>query len=214
MHHARLIPKLAWFYAGLTVQSWGIALMIGSGRGAPPWDVFHIGLTRIAPLPLALAVQLTGAAVIAGNWLLGIRPTLGMVLNMLSLGPLVQWNLHLLPAPASAPGGWGMLLGGVLLAGTGIAAYISADLGAGPRDGFMLGLTRRLGLPVGVVRNGMDVAVSLVGYLMGGPLGPGTVAIALTLGASVQLGLRLMRRLSRIPGLQAVVRPPRFQRAA
>lgn len=214
MRSAHLLPRIGWFYVGLGMLSWGVALMIGAGLGAGPWDIFHIGVTRQLPLSLGLAVQLTGVAIIGINWLIGIRPTLGMVLNMASGGPLIQLFLGWLPAPSGPAAAWAMLGLGVLVAGVGTAFYASADLGAGPRDGMMLGLSQRLGLSVGLVKNGMDFTVTVLGWLMGGPVGAGTLAIMVAYGWSVQLGLIVMRRLGRLPVLERFVRPPLPQKAS
>jgi len=115
--------------------------------------------------------------------------------------------LTYLPGPQTPLGIWLTLAAGTLVAGIGTALYASADLGTGPRDSLMIGLTRRLRLPVAVVKNGLDLTVALVGWRLGGPLGVGTLAVALTMGPSVQFGFALVARLARVGPFGAFVRP-------
>jgi len=203
----RFALRLLWYYAGLVVTCLGYALVIRPGLGAGPWDILHLGLSGRTGLPLGLVIQSLGAVIIALDWALGMRPNLGMVLNMLSFGPILQYLLARVPAPETTAGLWLMLAAGILVSGVGTAFYASADLGAGPRDSLMIGLTRKVRLPVAVVKNGLDLAVSLIGWRLGGPLGAGTVAVGLGVGPAVQLGFYLAGRLARLGPLDGIVRP-------
>lgn len=203
----RTARKFLWFYLGLVVTTLGYSLSITAGVGAGPWDVFHLGIRSTLGIPLFLTIQAVGGIVILVNLTLGIRPTLGMVLNMASVGPFVQGMLQVLQTPTHPVGRWMMLACGVLISGLGTAVYASADLGTGPRDGMMIGLTRRLNLPVGVVKNVIDMLVAIGGWLLGGPLGLGTVVVALTLGHSMALGMSLVRRLATISPFDRFVKP-------
>lgn len=201
------LRQVLWFYLGLLVVVCGYALVIRAGVGAAPWDIFHLGVERQTGVQLRFVVQLTGVAIILLNMALGIRPTVGMVLNMLSVGPFLQFLRPLIAQPSTPVGQWAMLLAGIFVAGLGTALYVSADMGSGPRDGMMIGLTRKLGVPVGVVKNGMDIVVALVGWRLGGPLGLGTVVVALTLGPSVQFGMAVVARLATYSPFSSFVRP-------
>lgn len=204
--------RLLWYYLGLVVVSSGYALVIKPGLGAAPWDIFHLGVNGRVGIPLALTVQLTGLIIILLDWSLAIRPSVGMILNMLSVGPILSSILSLLPLPTTPAGKWLMLLFGILVVGIGTALYISADMGPGPRDGLMVGLTRRLGLPVAVIKNGIDLTVALAGWWLGGPLGLGTVVVALTIGPSIQFGMGLVVRLSTYKPFSGFVRPVSLKR--
>lgn len=208
----RLPVRLVWFYVGLLVMVAGYAMVIKAGLGATPWDIFHIGVQGRTGGDLGLIIQLTGVAIILLNMALGIRPTIGMLLNVLSVGPLLEVWLTLLPVPEVQPGRWLMLLAGILLSGVGTALYVSADIGSGPRDGMMIGVTRKLNLPVGVVKNGLDVVVALAGWWLGGPLGLGTVMVALGLGPAVQLGVYLVARLANVAPFSGFIRPVSLKR--
>lgn len=199
--------KILWFFFGLVVTTIGYSSTIAAGVGAGPWDVFHLGAYTTLGIPLFLAVQGIGGILILVNLALGIRPTLGMVLNMTSVGPIMQFALQFYSIPSHPVGRWLMLASGVLIAGLGTALYASADLGTGPRDGMMIGLTRRLNLPIGIVKNAIDVLVATGGWLLGGPLGLGTVFVAITLGHSIALGMFLVRRLATISPFDRFVKP-------
>lgn len=209
----RFVPRLVWYYVGIVITCLGYALVITPGLGAGPWDILHLGISGRTGVPLGLVVQVMGAFIILLDVLLGMRPNLGMVLNMLSFGPILQFLLERMPVPQSTAGLWAMLAAGVLVSGVGTAFYASADLGAGPRDSLMIGLTRRLGLPVAVVKNGLDLVVSLVGWWLGGPLGAGTVAVVLGVGPAVQLGFFLAAQLARLGPLHGIVRPVPLRQA-
>jgi len=206
------LVRILWFYVGLAVCSLGIALVIKPAVGAAPWDIFHLGVSARIGVAFSLVVQLTGVAIILLDLALGIKPGPGMFLNMLSVGPMVSLMLTLLPTPQALVSRWLMLALGILLSGIGTALYVSADLGPGPRDGFMIGLTRKTGLPVAVIKNAMDLVVALSGWLLGGPLGAGTLVVALGLGPAVQFGMYLVRRLAAYKPFTSFVRPVALKR--
>ncbi len=217
------MARLLWFFGGLFVAVSGFAMVITAGQGAGPWDIFHIGVQKSVnsylasaqlewEITLGLVVQVTGAVIILLNLLVGIRPTVGMVMNMLAVGPILDFVLGLLERPEALLARWSMLLVGILLAGLGTALYTSADLGAGPRDGLMIGLTRRLNVPVAIVRNGIELMAALLGWRLGGPLGLGTIVVALGLGPSVQFGMAVVARMASYSPFSAFVRPVQLRR--
>ncbi|HEY3316001.1 MAG TPA: hypothetical protein VGL40_12085 [Bacillota bacterium] len=194
---AKAALRLIWFYLSIVTFAAGATLCIQSGLGASPWDVFHVGVSGRIHVPLAIIFQATGLVVILIDTALGVPPTFGTVLNILTVGPVVQFLLRAVPDPVSLPARAASLLAGVLLYGVGTALYISSGLGIGPRDGLMVGLTRKSGLPVGLIRNGVDLTVSLAGWRLGGPLGLGTLVSAILVGPTVQLSLAVIARLAR-----------------
>lgn len=208
------LARIGLFYAGIIPISFGIGLCISANQGAAPWDIFHVGVANQLQLPIGLVIPGVGLALVLINLLMGIKPNLGTFLNMISIGPLVQFHLTNISEPSTTVGAWLMLAAGTLLIGVGTAAYTSASLGAGPRDGMMLGLTRALGKPIAWVKNSIDLTVCFVGWLLGGPIGVGTIFVAITIGYAVQFGMYLMRRLVRIPALSTVIRPPELRKGA
>lgn len=184
---------------GLFWFAFGLVLALLSGLGLNPWSVLSDGLTRIAPLSFGLTTSLIGLMVIGLAWVLGIRPALGTIMNMALVGIYVDLLLFSGLVPDLRTLGWsptdwaarvGMNLLGVIIVGLSTGLYIKGGLGPGPRDGLMLGLSQRLRRPVGLVRTGIEVLVLLVGILLGGTAGLGTLLFALGIGPVVQLSFR------------------------
>lgn len=174
----RRLPRLLGGIAALGV---GIAFTLDAGLGVSPWDVLHQGVARRTGLTFGTVVVLTGLVVLA-LWIpLGQRLGIGTVINTLSVGYLVDLALYLEPEPTVLVWRWAYLLAGIVITALGMAAYIGAGLGPGPRDGLMTGLSAR-GLPVWLVRTGLEVAVLIAGWVLGGDVGVGTVLFALGIG--------------------------------
>lgn len=188
----RLPERLLRLILGLWLYGLSIALMIEGAVGAAPWDVFHFGVARHVPLSLGVIIILAAGAVLAAWIPLRQMPGLGTVLNTVLLGPFADLNLALLPAPDSLVLRYGYALAGVVACAFATALYVGAQLGPGPRDGLMTGLARRTGWPIRRVRTGIEAAVLVSGFLLGGTVGLGTVVFALGIGPLTQFFLRYL----------------------
>jgi uncharacterized membrane protein YczE len=183
---AALIPqprgrRLTRLYTGLVLYGVSDAMLLLAGLGVDPWDVLHQGLSRQLGLGVGTWSIIVGAAVLL-LWLpLRQRPGFGTASNVLVIGAVIDLALILVPAPQGLVARVAVLLSGVFLNGVATAAYIGAGLGPGPRDGLMTGLAAR-GLSVRVVRTGIELTVLLIGWLLGGSVGVGTVVYALAIG--------------------------------
>jgi uncharacterized membrane protein YczE len=168
-----------------------MAMQLRATLGLDPWDVFHQGLARHLPLSFGLVTAVTGAAVLL-LWIpLRQRPGIGTIANVIVIAGSVDAALALIPEPAGLPARAILLVSGIVLNGVASAAYIGARLGPGPRDGLMTGLAARTGWSIRLVRTGIEVLVLAVGWLLGGTVGIGTVAYALTIGPLTQAFLPL-----------------------
>ena len=190
---ARRLPRrVTQLYAGLLVFAFGEALIVRASLGVIPWDVLHQGLVQQFGLTIGQWSIIIGAVVLL-LWIpLRERPGLGTVSNVIVIGAALDVFLGLLATPGQL---WvrGLFLGlGILINGVATAAYIGARLGPGPRDGLMTGLVRTRGWSVRVVRTGIEVAVVVIGWLLGGNLGVGTVLFALAIGPVVHVALPLL----------------------
>ncbi|WP_454832641.1 membrane protein YczE [Pseudoxanthomonas wuyuanensis] len=188
----RLPERLLRLLLGLWLYGLAIALMIEGAVGASPWDVFHLGASLHLPLSFGMVMIVTAVAVLLAWIPLRQMPGLGTVANTLLLGPFADVNLALLGAPDSLPLRCAYLLGGVLVCALATALYVGAQLGPGPRDGLMTGLSRRTGWSIRRVRTVIEVAVLIVGVLLGGTVGVGTVVFALGVGPATQFFLRYL----------------------
>jgi uncharacterized membrane protein YczE len=185
---------------GLTLFGLSMAMLIRAGLGMLPWDVLHYGVALHVPLSFGTIVVLVSFAVLL-LWIpLREMPGLGTIANALWIGVAADVSLALLPSPATL--GWqvAMMLGAIVLNGLSTALYIGAQLGPGTRDGLMTGLARRLPVSLRLIRTGIEVVVVLVGWLLGGVVGVGTVLFALAIGPLTQFFLpRLVVRLPDAP---------------
>ncbi|GAA1162544.1 YczE/YyaS/YitT family protein [Nocardioides aquiterrae] len=185
----RLGRRLPQLYVGLVAYGASLALMYRGDLGLAPWDVLHSGLIRHLPITIGQAVVLMSFVVLL-LWIpLREIPGLGTVSNALVVGFSADATLALLERPDAMVLRIGLMVGGILLCGLATALYIGAQLGRGPRDGLMTGLARRTGRSIRLVRTGLEVTVVLVGVLLGGTIGLGTVLYALAIGPLTQLWL-------------------------
>jgi uncharacterized membrane protein YczE len=191
----RFVAKLPSLYFGLFLFAMGSVTNLYSGLGMSPWGVFHVGLTGTSGLTLGQVSQLVGLAVLLLGWLLGFPPGWGTVSNMFFIGwftdRIMEWNI--VPTPTDVLRQYLLLILSVAFVGAGSLFYMRVQLGAGPRDGLMVGLVRKLNKQVWLVRGSLEVSVLVLGFLMGGPVGIGTVVSALTIGYSVQYAFKLGR---------------------
>lgn len=196
----RFALRLLHVNVGLALFGFGIALQLRAGIGLGPWDVFHQGVSFHTPLTVGQAMVAAGLVLLVVSVVFAhVRPGLGTVLNMLVIGPWVDLFLGL-PGFPEAHGPWdGAALFGIGLVLTGFATglYLTAGLGAGPRDGFALALAKLLEVPVRRARTLVELVVFTTGWALGGTVGVGTIAFALAIGPLMQTSLRLFDRLGR-----------------
>ncbi|OLV19912.1 YczE/YyaS/YitT family protein [Deinococcus marmoris] len=194
---ARLVrpSRLARFVlllTGLFLYGLSLRMMLDANVGTAPWEVLHVGVTRHLPLTVGVVSILTGAVIVTFTALrLKERIGLGTVLNVVLIGVFLDLLAPLIPNPVALGWRWAQFLLGVGLLGFATGAYVAAGLGAGPRDGLTLALNRLSGWPVPRIRSAVEVAVLLVGWALGGPLGWGTLVFALTVGPAMGWGLGL-----------------------
>ena len=185
---------------GLTLFGIGESLLVQAGTGVSPWTVLAQGLSVRLSLPIGTTTFLVGVVVLL-LWIpLRERPGLGTLLNVVVISAALEAGVRLVPAAEWLPAQIALLLAGIALVGLGSGFYLTANLGPGPRDGWMTGLHRRTGLPVARVRLGIEVVVLAMGWLLGGTVGLGTVAFALLIGPAVAQGLAIAGRIGRIQG--------------
>jgi uncharacterized membrane protein YczE len=204
----RPAPRLINLYVGLLAYGVSMALMLESQLGNMPWDVFHQGLARVTGLSIG-AVSIVVGALVLLLWIpLRQRPGLGTVSNVVVIGLAVDGALRLLPTPGPLWERGLFLAAGVLLNAVATGLYVGARLGPGPRDGLMTGLAAR-GHSIRLVRTSIEVSVVVIGFLLGGTLGVGTIIYALAIGPLVQVALPLLSvSTTRVAGVSpAVVRP-------
>lgn len=182
----RLTRRLAQLFLGLWLYGVSLALMVRGDLGLAPWDVLHSGLIQHVPLSLGQAVIVASFGVLL-LWIpLREKPGVGTIANAFVVGLSADATLAVLSPPDALVPRVALMAGGIALCGLATAVYIGAQLGRGPRDGLMTGLHRRTGLSLRLVRTALEVGVVAVGLLLGGTLGVGTIAYAVTIGPIAQ----------------------------
>lgn len=188
----RLLRRLAQLYAGLALYGLSLALVVEAGLGTAPWDVLHQGLARTTGRSIGTWVVLVSGVVLLAWIPLRLRPGLGTLSNAVLIGVGLDVSLALLPDLDVLPARVAALAAGVGLNAVATAAYIGARLGPGPRDGLMTGIAAR-GHSLRVVRTALEVSVLLVGVVLGGTVGVGTLVYALGIGPLVHPLMPLLR---------------------
>ena len=182
--------KLARCITGLAFFGFGIALFLRANLGLAPWDIFHKGLSKKLDISIGLVIVGVGLLLLL-LWIpLRQRPGVGTILNALEIGFVVNLTKPLVGEPDQLVVRTLMVIAGVLLIALGSALYIGAGLGSGPRDGLMLGLSKRsiAGRPISIrlARTVIELTVMVAGLFLGGSIGVGTLIFMFGIGPLVQ----------------------------
>ena len=206
----RWLARYVYLMVGLFVSALGMEITVEGRVGVSPWNVLHLGLSARTGLTLGQVMQGLGLLIVVLSAMTGICPKIATVFNMFFVGYFVDiiagWGL------VDGPPGFltGSLINamGQVITGVGTAIYITADLGAGPRDTLMVVLTRRSGWPVGLIRSLIEATVLVVGYFLGGPVGVGTVLGVIIVGPSVQYSFKALARMARWRVFEGIIQVP------
>jgi uncharacterized protein len=183
---------------GLFLCAAGIVALLESELGLSPWDVLHQGLAQHTPLSYGTANIAVGVVVLALAWALGTHVGVGTVANATLIGIFIEVLVRVPAVEALSEEGLAVrgvaLAAGIALVAVGSAFYLGAAVGAGPRDSLMLVTSRRLGVRLGAARTGLEIAALVVGFLLGGTVGIGTLVFAVGIGPVVEASFWLLGR--------------------
>lgn len=185
----RMTRRLVQLVVGLAIYGMSMALVIRGALGVIPWDVLHTGLIQHIPVSFGQMTILVSLAVLLMWVPLRQMPGLGTVANAFLVGIAADITLALVPPVEDLAVRGVLLVGGITLNGMATAMYIGSQLGPGPRDGLMTGLSRVSGRSIRLVRTAMEVTVVALGWALGGAVGLGTVLYAVAIGPLAQLML-------------------------
>ncbi|HEV7641405.1 MAG TPA: hypothetical protein VGO39_11105 [Gaiellaceae bacterium] len=193
------VARAVWLVSGLFLCALGILSFLEARLGLPPWDVLHQGIAQHTLLSFGGANEVVGVIVLFVAWTLGARVWIGTVANAILIGLFIILlePLHAVQSLAHWPlaARITLLILGLACFGVGSAFYIGANLGAGPRDSLMLVGSRRTGVRIGATRAMLEISVLLIGFLLGGTVGVGTLAFAALIGPTVEASFWLVTRL-------------------
>ena len=186
---------LGYLVFGLMLFGLGEAILIAAGAGVSPWTVLAQGVTNFTNWSIGFSTFIISGCVLL-LWIpLRQLPGLGTVLNVIIIAIVIEFSLYYLPITKNSFLQVLYALVGILITGIGGGIYLTANLGAGPRDGLMTGLQRLSGAPIAWVRNGIEVFAVIAGWTLGGVVGIGTLLFAILVGPSITLSFFILIRL-------------------
>ncbi|WUU98866.1 YitT family protein [Actinoallomurus sp. NBC_01490] len=201
-----IVVRLLMVVAGLALNGVGIGALIQAGLGLGAWDVLHQGLSDHTGLSFGVVVILVTVAALIPWWPLRERPGVGTILNVFIAGIVIDWVLDW-TSPAHAL--WlriSLMIAGVAIFALGQGMYLAPRLGAGAREGLMTGINRKFGISIRLSRFLIEASVLVLGIILGGSIGLGTVVFTVAIGPSVQLAMRICGYRERTTG-DEVTRP-------
>ena len=191
-------PKFSTFFFlcfGLTLFGLGEGLLIVSITGASPWSVLAQGISLNVNLSIGTITLLISIAVLI-LWIpLSQKPGMGTIFTALIIAFMIDLCLKFVPTPSDYFNQLILAVISVIMVGIGGGIYLVSNLGAGPRDGLMIGLQKVTNLPVAAVRAFLEISVVSIGWYLGGTVGVGTLLFAFGIGPCVALGLFLVDKI-------------------
>ena len=191
-------PKFSTFFflcVGLTLLGLGEGLLIVSFTGASPWSVLAQGISSNVNLSIGTITLLISIAVLILWVPLGQKPGIGTIFNALIIALMIDLCIKFVPTPSNYIYQLFLAIAAVLMVGIGGGIYLTSNLGAGPRDGLMIGLQKVSNLPIATVRAILEISVVSIGWYLGGIVGVGTLLFAFGIGPCVALGLYLVDKV-------------------
>ena len=188
-------PKFSTFFFlcfGLSIFGLGEGLLIVSFTGASPWSVLAQGISLNVNLSIGTITLLISIAVLI-LWIpLKQKPGMGTIFNALIIAIMIDVCIKYVPTPSNYIHQLILAVISVIMVGIGGGIYLVSNLGAGPRDGLMIGLQKVTNFPIAVVRATLEISVVSIGWYLGGTVGVGTLLFAFGIGPCVALGLYLV----------------------
>jgi len=184
--------RVIQLFVGLFLYGAGCAMTIEAGLGVDPWTVLAEGLSIHTGIGIGWITNILGFIVLL-LWIpLRQKPGAGTIANILLVGTSMQLVLWVFPPVTGLVTQFAVLLGGIVVVAIASGLYIGAHFGPGPRDGLMTGMHSRLGWPIWACRAMVELSVLLIGWLLGGTVGIGTVLFAFLIGPLVHVALPLL----------------------
>ena len=179
---------------GLVIFGFGEGLLILSTTGNSPWSVLAEGISKNSKLSIGAATFLVSVSVLFLWIFLRQKPGLGTIFNIIIISGMIDVTLYFFDPPSSNILKYLLAIFSVMLVGIGSGIYLVANLGPGPRDGLMTGLTKITNLPIALVRASLEISVVIIGWYLGGTVGVGTLIFAFGIGPCVAFGLFIVNK--------------------
>ena len=182
---------------GLIIFGAGDAVLISARLGNTPWTVLAEGIAENLGWSIGESTFFVSFMVLL-LWIpLREKPGIGTILNAILIAATIEVLLPILPTPEAFSLQIIQVIVGIFLVAIGSGLYLTANLGPGPRDGTMTGLTKVTGIPIGRIRSGIEIFVIAIGWTLGGKFGIGTILYAILIGPCVAICLNMAGRLGK-----------------
>ena len=191
------VITLFFLCLGLVIFGLGESLLVVSQYGVAPWTVLAEGVAKKINIGIGFSTFLISVIVFI-LWIpLNLKPGIGTIMNILIIAVTMGISIPFLSFLNNLINGLTLAILGTLFVGFGSGIYLIANLGPGTRDGLMTGLSKKYNKPISLVRFSIEFSVILIGWLLGGTLGIGTIIFAVFIGPSVVLSLRIISLLNK-----------------
>jgi len=187
--------SVLFLFIGLSIFGFGHAILFGSNFGVSPWMVLAQGLTIQFEIGIGLSIIIVSFGVLLFWIPLKEKPGIGTFINFFVVAAVIEMVLPYIPYQTDISLKLLQVFMGILVIGIGGSIYLIANLGPGPRDGLMTGLSRKTGIPMAYVRNVLEVLVVIIGWSLGGTAGVGTLIFAIMIGPVIVAYMYLMKTI-------------------
>ena len=181
-----LVRRYIQAVTGITMIGIGVAFNYMANLGLGPWGVLHDGISKTIDITYGQAGIMTSLISLL-LWIpLKQKPGIATIFDAFWIGLTADFVINIIPDAPSLVIQIIYLITGITLIGLGTAIYVGGDLGAGPRDGIMVGL-EKLGLKIGTARTLLEFVAFSIGFLLGGKIGIASIIIVLSIGRVLQI---------------------------
>ena len=187
--------SVLFLFIGLSIFGFGHAILFGSNFGVSPWMVLAQGLAIQFEIGIGLSIIVVSFGVLLFWIPLKEKPGIGTFINFFVVAAVIEMTLQYIPYQSDISLKLLQVFLGILVIGIGGSIYLIANLGPGPRDGLMTGLSRITGIPMAYVRNGLEISAVSIGWLLGGTAGIGTLIFAIMIGPVIVAYMYLLKAI-------------------
>ena len=187
--------SVLFLLAGLSIFGFGHAILFGSNFGVSPWMVLAQGLAIQFEIGIGLSIIVVSFGVLLFWIPLKEKPGIGTFINFFVVAAVIEITLPYIPYQTDISLKLLQVFLGILVIGIGGSIYLIANLGPGPRDGLMTGISKKTEIPMAYVRNALEISVVIIGWSLGGTAGVGTLIFAIMIGPAIVAYMYLMKTI-------------------
>ena len=187
--------SVLFLFIGLSIFGFGHAILFGSNYGVSPWMVLAQGLAIEFGIGIGLSIIVVSFGVLLFWIPLKEKPGIGTFINFFVVAAVIEMTLPYIPYQTDISLKLLQVILGILVIGIGGSIYLIANLGPGPRDGLMTGISKKTKIPMAYVRNVLEISVVIIGWSLGGTAGVGTLIFAIMIGPAIVAYMYLMKTI-------------------